>query len=79
MRPIEISQTLDTITGIDFSLENAGLYERWSLGSVSISSCSPGVTEEVAEPCAVLVSVYYRYGSYSITPVACTPVHLLYT
>jgi hypothetical protein len=36
----EISQALDTITGIEFRVGSAGLDERWPLGTVNISSCS---------------------------------------
>ena len=36
----KISQTLDTITGIQFQVGSIGLAERWPLGSVCVSSCS---------------------------------------
>jgi hypothetical protein len=35
----EISQTLDAITGIQFRIRSRGLDERWSLGSVCVSTC----------------------------------------
>jgi hypothetical protein len=36
----KISQAHDTISGIQFLVGSPGLDERWTLGSVCISSCS---------------------------------------
>ncbi len=36
----KISQTHDSISGIQFRVESRGLDKRWSLGSVCVTRCS---------------------------------------